>query len=104
MLTKPQLIPVNDPKEYPDKIELGKDGLIIEQGPFRGLLLPQVPLEWEWDKETFLGHLCIKASLSPVQWQASDVKIYKFQSEIFAEEYPKGPVKQHTFEVTGNQH
>jgi uncharacterized protein (TIGR00296 family) len=94
VLTQPQLIKVNDPKEYPKKIRLGEDGLIIEKGPYRGLLLPQVPLEWNWNQEMFLGNLCIKASLSPDQWHVKDVKIYKFQADVFGEEYPNGPVKR----------
>ncbi len=94
VLTKPELIVVKDPREYPAKINLGKDGLIIEKGPFRGLLLPQVPMEWNWNQEMFLGNLCIKASLSPNEWRVKGVKIYKFHAEIFAEEYPKGSIKR----------
>ncbi len=94
VLTKPVLIRVRDPSEYPSRINLGEDGLIIEKGMFRGLLLPQVALEWEWNQEMFLGNLCVKASLSPNEWRMKGTKIYKFQSEIFAEEYPRGPVKR----------
>ena len=35
----------------------------MENGPYRGLLLPQVPVEWEWDSVTFLEQTCIKAGL-----------------------------------------
>lgn len=94
ILTKPQLITVSEPSEYPNKIKLGEDGLIIEKGMSRGLLLPQVALEWEWSQEMFLGNLCVKASLSPNEWRMRGVKIYKFQSDVFAEEYPKGPVRK----------
>ncbi len=94
VLSKPQLIRVSDPSEYPSKIKLGEDGLMIEQGMSRGLLLPQVALEWEWSQENFLGNLCVKASLAPNSWRMSGVKIYKFQSDVFAEEYPRGPVKK----------
>ena len=52
VLTKPELIEVKTPKEYPKKIEIGKDGLIVEHGIFKGLLLPQVPLEFKWDAKT----------------------------------------------------
>ena len=58
------------------------------------MLLPQVPLEFKWDAETFLGHLCIKAALTPDQWLGPDVKIYSFKSEIFTEESPMGAVKR----------
>ncbi|WP_457611869.1 TIGR00296 family protein, partial [Methanocaldococcus sp.] len=63
ILTPPQLIKVNHPREYLEKIKIGEDGLIIEYGPYRGLLLPQVPVEYGWDVEEFLAHLCLKAGL-----------------------------------------
>jgi uncharacterized protein (TIGR00296 family) len=94
VLTKPELIKVSEPAEYLSKINLGEDGLMIEKGMSRGLLLPQVALEWEWNQEMFLGNLCIKASLSPNDWKMKGVRIYKFQSDIFAEEYPRGPVRK----------
>ena len=47
----------------PDEIELGKHGIIVTAGARRGLLLPQVPLEWGWDRETFLAQTCVKAGL-----------------------------------------
>ena len=94
VLTPPELIQVRDPKEYLSRIDLGKDGLIIEKGHCRGLLLPQVAIEWKWDKETFLGNLCVKANMSPDQWHAKGVKIYKFQADIFTEEMPLGRVKK----------
>ena len=46
-----------------NEIEVGTHGLIIEQGSNRGLLLPQVPVEWGWDREQFLDHTCLKAGL-----------------------------------------
>lgn len=94
ILTKPELIRVTEPSEYQSKINLGQDGLMIEKGMSRGLLLPQVALEWKWSQEMFLGNLCVKASLSPNEWKMKGVKIYKFQSDVFAEEYPHGPVKR----------
>ncbi|MBN2330245.1 MAG: TIGR00296 family protein [Candidatus Aenigmarchaeota archaeon] len=103
VLTKPELIRVSDPSEYPSKIKLGEDGLIIEKGMSRGLLLPQVALEWEWNQEMFLGNLCVKASLSPNEWRLKGVKIYRFQSDIFAEELPSGPVKKIERKVTKEQ-
>lgn len=93
VLTKPELIVVKDPEEYPEKIDVGKDGLIIEKGHYRGLLLPKVPLQYNWSRKSYLGNLCIKASLDSSQWLDKDVKIYKFGADVFGEEYPKGPVK-----------
>ncbi|MEM3617395.1 MAG: TIGR00296 family protein, partial [Candidatus Bathyarchaeia archaeon] len=51
VLTPPQLVEVEKPNEYPSKIKVGVDGLIIERGIYKGLLLPQVPVEWNWDEE-----------------------------------------------------
>ncbi|MDX1814301.1 MAG: TIGR00296 family protein, partial [Candidatus Bathyarchaeia archaeon] len=54
VLTPPKAIEVENPKEYLTKIKVGEDGLIVEKGFYKGLLLPQVPLEWEWCEEEFL--------------------------------------------------
>lgn len=96
VLTKPELIKVNNPKEYVKKIKIGRDGLIIEQGFNSGLLLPQVPLEFkpEWDAKTFLEQTCIKAGLLPDAWLDERTKIYKFQAQIFSEKSPNGKVIQ----------
>ncbi|MFQ6037802.1 MAG: AmmeMemoRadiSam system protein A, partial [Candidatus Aminicenantales bacterium] len=45
------------------EIEVGKHGIIVSKGMNKGLLLPQVPVEWGWDCETFLAHGCLKAGL-----------------------------------------
>ncbi|MEM3672983.1 MAG: TIGR00296 family protein [Candidatus Bathyarchaeia archaeon] len=96
VLTPPELIRVNKTNEYPSKIKIGEDGLIVERGLFKGLLLPQVPVEWEWDEEEFLCQCCIKAGLPPDSWLLKDTKIYKFQAIIFEEEKPNGEVKRKT--------
>lgn len=85
VLTRPELIEVQKPAEYLQKVEVGKDGLIVEMGIYRGLLLPQVPVEWNWDTEEFLANTCMKAGLSPDCWLQDGVKIYSFQAQIFDE-------------------
>ena len=85
VLTKPELIEVKRPEEYMDKIKIGDDGLIIERGPYKGLLLPQVALEWEWNVEEFLYNTCVKAGLTADCWLYPDIKVYKFGSQIFHE-------------------
>ena len=50
-------------------IEVGRHGLIVEQGFRRGLLLPQVATERSWDRETFLSHTCLKAGLKADAWK-----------------------------------
>ncbi|MHC1600980.1 MAG: TIGR00296 family protein [Candidatus Nezhaarchaeales archaeon] len=95
-LTPPQLIKVSNPTQYPSQIKVGRDGLIIEKGFFKGLLLPQVAVEYNWNEEEFLSQCCIKALLPPDAWLDPDTKVYKFQAEIFEEERPEGPIKRKT--------
>lgn len=85
VLTKPVLFEVKKPVDLIEKIKVGEDGLIVEMGIYRGLLLPQVPVEWGWDVEEFLANTCMKAGLSPDCWLQEGVKIYSFQSQIFEE-------------------
>ena len=96
ILTEPELIKVKNPKEYLKKIKIGKDGLIMECDLHKGLLLPQVPLQFEpkWDVQTFLEHLCMKSGLLPDMWLDPRVKIYKFQCQIFKERTPNGEIIQ----------
>jgi uncharacterized protein (TIGR00296 family) len=92
VLTPPQLVEVQNPKEYCSKIKVGRDGLIVERSLYKGLLLPQVPVEWKWDEETFLCQCCIKAGLPPDSWLLNGTKIYTFQAIIFEEKTPNGEV------------
>jgi uncharacterized protein (TIGR00296 family) len=94
VLTPPQLIKAEKPSEYPAKIKVGEDGLIIERGVFKGLLLPQVPVEWKWDEEEFLCQCCVKAGLPPDCWLMEGAKIYSFQAIVFEEEKPRGETKR----------
>lgn len=93
VLTPPELVKVEKPTEYPSKISVGQDGLIVERGYYKGLLLPQVPIEWNWDEEQFLCQCCIKAGLPPDCWLMDGTKIYKFSCVIAQETKPNGPVK-----------
>jgi uncharacterized protein (TIGR00296 family) len=94
VLTKPELIKVKQTKDYPASIEIGRDGLIVEQSFYKGLLLPQVPVEQAWDKEEYLSHTCMKAGLPPDAWFDKNTKISKFQGQIFTEIKPQGPIKE----------
>jgi AmmeMemoRadiSam system protein A len=66
----------------PGEIVVGRDGLIAEQGWHRGLLLPQVAVEYEWDRETFLARTCGKAGLPPDAWQRG-AAISRFEADVF---------------------
>lgn len=94
VLTPPEAVEVENPKGYLAKIRVGVDGLIVEKGIYKGLLLPQVPVEWEWCEEEFLCQCCVKAGLPPDSWLTKGAKIYKFQAIIFEEETPQGEVKR----------
>ena len=94
VLTPPEPVEVANPKEYLSKIKVGEDGLIVEKGGYKGLLLPQVPVEWSWCEEEFLCQCCVKAGLPPDSWLTKGTKIYKFQAIVFEEETPEGDVKR----------
>jgi len=93
VLTPPQLVEAQKPAVYPSKIKVGQDGLIVERSYYKGLLLPQVPIEWNWEEEEFLCQCCMKAGLSPDCWLLEGTKIYKFQAIIFEEVSPKGEIE-----------
>ncbi len=76
----------------PEEIVVGKHGVIVSYGPYSGLLLPQVPVEYGWDRETFLDHACLKAGLPPGCWRSKLVKLYKFTGVVYAEKEPNGEV------------
>jgi len=69
----------------PEDVKVGKHGLIVTAGARRGLLLPQVPLEWNWDRETFLAQTCLKAGLAADAWQHG-AEVQAFTAEVFGEE------------------
>jgi uncharacterized protein (TIGR00296 family) len=92
VLTPPKLVKVQKPTDYPQKIKVGQDGLIVERSYCKGLLLPQVPIEWNWEEEEFLCQCCMKAGLPPDSWLLEGTKIYKFQAIIFEEMSPKGEI------------
>jgi AmmeMemoRadiSam system protein A len=66
------------------KIEVGTHGIIISKGAHRGLLLPQVPVEWDWDLETYLNHGCLKAGLPENSWRKG-ARIEVFTAQVFSE-------------------
>jgi AmmeMemoRadiSam system protein A len=67
-----------------DAVEIGRHGLLISMAGQRGLLLPQVPVEHQWDRVTFLEQTCRKAGLAPDAWQKG-ATIEAFTAEVFGE-------------------
>ena len=94
VLTPPRPIFVKEKKLLVNEIEVGRDGLMVERTWCKGLLLPQVPVEWHWDSEEFLCQCCMKAGLEPDAWLLPDCKVYRFQALVFKEKSPCGPVEQ----------
>ncbi len=70
----------------PEVIEIGRHGLLITMAGRRGLLLPQVPMEHNWDRATFLDQTCRKAGLPPDAWQHG-ATIEAFTAEIFGDKH-----------------
>jgi AmmeMemoRadiSam system protein A len=68
----------------PEDIEVGRHGLVVEHGWQRGLLLPQVATEWNWNADTFLAQTCHKAGLPRDAWKHG-AKIFRFEAEVFGE-------------------
>ena len=92
VLTPPEEISYSDPRELPKKIVIGRDGLIIQAGGFSGLLLPQVPVEYNWSPEEYLMHLCLKAGLPSTYWLTGKAKLMRFTAQIFVEKEPRGEI------------
>jgi uncharacterized protein len=68
-----------------EEIEIGHHGLVISKSGRRGLLLPQVPVEQEWDRITFLEQTCRKAGLPSDAWK-NGATIESFTAEIFSDQ------------------
>ena len=68
----------------PEQVEVGRHGLVLTLGLRRGLLLPQVPIEHGWDRETFLSQTCHKAGLPLDAWQHG-ATIEAFTAEVFGD-------------------
>ena len=67
-----------------EDIRIGRHGLLITMNANRGLLLPQVPIEHNWDRVKFLEQTCRKAGLAPDAWQKG-ATIEAFTAEVFGE-------------------
>jgi len=72
-----------EPCPDPELVEVGRHGLIMRQGGRQGLLLPQVPVEWGWDRLQFLAQTCRKAGLPSNAWRDPATQIYWFEAVFF---------------------
>jgi len=92
VLTPPKKIEYTKPEELLNLVTVGRDGLIAARGMWRGLLLPQVPVDWNWNTQEFLEHTCNKAGLPENAWKDTETEFMSFQAEIFGEENPRGNI------------
>ena len=92
VLTVPKRINAK-PRDLPDKIEIGRDGLIVSTGRNSGLLLPQVAVEHGFDCTEFLCQTSMKAGLMPDAW-INGADVYSFEGQIFEEINPGGEVRE----------
>ena len=70
----------------PEQVIMGQHGVVLHLGPNAGLLLPQVPASFGWNREEYLDALCRKAGLSVGAWRNPDSRLYTFEAEIWSEE------------------
>jgi AmmeMemoRadiSam system protein A len=71
----------------PENVEVGRHGLVVSHGAWRGLLLPQVAVEWNWNRERFLEETCRKAGLPSDAWKRG-ARIQAFTAQVFGEPEP----------------
>ena len=67
------------------EIVVGRDGLFLKKGATQGILLPQVPVEQGWDRDTFLEGICRKAGLPNGSWREPEAELYRFSAQVFGE-------------------
>jgi AmmeMemoRadiSam system protein A len=70
------------------QIIVGQHGLLMKNGDNEGILLPQVPVEQRWDRETFLEETCRKAGMNSNCWKSEDTDIFMFTAVVFGEHKP----------------
>ncbi|MEA1925309.1 MAG: TIGR00296 family protein [Candidatus Altiarchaeota archaeon] len=96
MLKKPVKIEADSFSEYPSKIKIGRDGIAIEKGYSRALLLPQTAVMMGWDAKQFLSFALVKAGLNPA-YQSKNIQVYRIQAQVFREDKPEGGVIEEEF-------
>jgi AmmeMemoRadiSam system protein A len=69
----------------PESIEIGRHGLFVCLRVHRGLLLPQVAIEYRLTREQFLEETCRKAGLPREAWRDPEARLFGFTCEVFSE-------------------
>jgi AmmeMemoRadiSam system protein A len=70
----------------PEEIETGGHGLMVSSNSHRGVLLPQVAIQFHWNRIRFLEATCEKAGLSKDAWKNAGTRIQAFTAEVFSDE------------------
>ncbi len=78
------MTPLEKVKEL-DEIKIGRDGLVLKNGFHSGVFLPQVPLEWNWDKTTYLEQMGMKAGLNRDAYKKPETELFRFSAQVFGE-------------------
>lgn len=76
-----EMIPVQNASE----LKIGRDGLYLKHPRGSGLLLPQVPVEWNWDLKAYLKQICRKAGLHDEAWKDEGAQLFRFEAEVFSD-------------------
>jgi uncharacterized protein (TIGR00296 family) len=92
VLTSPQKIEVQNTGDYKNHIRIGKDGLILKWRYGSGLLLPQVPVESNWNIDEYLENICYKAGAPLGIWLMPESQLYKFEAIVYKESEPNGKI------------
>jgi MEMO1 family protein len=71
------------------QIKVGQHGLLMKNGAYEGLLLPQVPVEEKWDRQRFLEETCAKAGMRSSCWKEENTDIFMFTAVVFGENRPQ---------------
>jgi AmmeMemoRadiSam system protein B/AmmeMemoRadiSam system protein A len=74
-----------EPVRSLDEIQVGRDGLVLKKGFHSGVFLPQVPVEWNWDKTTYLEQLGLKAGLAREAYKDPQTELLRFSAQVFGE-------------------
>ena len=92
VLSPPEKIEVQNPNDYKNHVKIGRDGLMIKCKYGSGLLLPQVPVELNWDIDEYLANICYKAGAPSDAWLMPESQLYKFEAIIYKESEPNGKI------------
>ncbi len=71
------------------EIKVGEHGLLMKNGTYEGLFLPQVPVEEKWDRQTYLDETCGKAGMPAKCWKDENTDIFMFTAVVFGETKPE---------------